>query len=76
MSGLVIRHGKVVAEWGETRKVDMTFSVSKSFLSTVVGVAYDRGLIGDLEDSVIEYMPTEEKHVCGLRIHRKRQGRE
>jgi len=60
MSGLVIRHGKLVAEWGETRKVDMTFSVSKSFLSTVVGVAYDRGLIGDLEDRVIEYMPTDE----------------
>jgi hypothetical protein len=26
--------------------------------------------------SAIEYMPAEEKHVCGLRIHCKRQGRE
>ena len=60
MSGLVIRHGKVVAEWGETRKVDMTFSVSKSFLSTVVGVAYDRGLIRNLDDSAVDYMPDDE----------------
>ncbi len=60
MSGLVIRHGKVVAEWGETHKVDMTFSVSKSFLSTVVGLAYDRGLVRDLRDHVVDYMPTAE----------------
>jgi hypothetical protein len=29
LNGLVIRHGVIVAEWGETRRVDMTFSVTK-----------------------------------------------
>jgi len=44
-AGVVVRHGYVVAEWGDPRRVDMTFSVTKSFLSTTVGVAYDRGLL-------------------------------
>ncbi|RMH23236.1 MAG: class C beta-lactamase-related serine hydrolase [Gemmatimonadetes bacterium] len=59
-AGLVIRGGYIVAEWGDTRRVDMTFSVSKSFLSTVVGLAWDRGLIRDLDDPVALYMPPME----------------
>jgi len=49
-NGIIIRHGYIVAEWGETSKVDMTFSVTKTFVSTVVGLALDRGLIGSLND--------------------------
>ena len=30
LSGIVIRNGYVVAEWGETTRVDMTFSVTKT----------------------------------------------
>ena len=37
LSGIVIKNGYLVAEWGETTRVDMTFSVTKTFLSTVVG---------------------------------------
>ncbi len=48
MTGIIIRNGYIVAEWGEPFRVDMTHSVTKSFLSTVVGLAYDRGLINDL----------------------------
>ncbi|HEU0052175.1 MAG TPA: serine hydrolase [Longimicrobium sp.] len=44
-TGIVVRHGYIVAEWGEPDRVDMTFSVTKSFLSSVVGVAFDRGMI-------------------------------
>jgi CubicO group peptidase (beta-lactamase class C family) len=56
-NGVIIRQGKVVAEWGDTDRADMTFSVTKTFLSTVVGIAYDRGLIKDLDDRVAGYMP-------------------
>lgn len=56
-SGLIVYKGYIVAEWGDPHKVDMTFSVSKSFLSTTVGLAYDRGLIGDVDDLVRPYMP-------------------
>jgi CubicO group peptidase (beta-lactamase class C family) len=53
-TGIVVRHGYVVATWGEPARVDMTFSVTKSFLSTVVGLAWDRGLVRDLDRPVAE----------------------
>jgi len=55
-AGIVVRHGYLVAEWGDPRRVDMTFSVTKSFLSTVIGVAYDRRMIRSLDDPVAAYM--------------------
>jgi CubicO group peptidase (beta-lactamase class C family) len=51
-SGIIVRRGYIVAEWGDPDRVDNTFSVTKSFLSTVVGLAHDRGLIGDLHHPV------------------------
>jgi CubicO group peptidase (beta-lactamase class C family) len=56
-NGLIIRHGAVAAAWGDTGRADMTFSVTKTFLSTVVGVAFDRGQIGSVTDRVATYMP-------------------
>jgi CubicO group peptidase (beta-lactamase class C family) len=47
-TGLIIRNGVIVAKWGEPERVDMTFSVTKSFLSATVGLAFDRGLIPDI----------------------------
>ena len=58
-TGVIVRHGYLVAEWGEPQRVDMTYSVTKSFVSSVVGLAYDRGLIRDLNDKVKDYVPTE-----------------
>jgi CubicO group peptidase (beta-lactamase class C family) len=57
MNGVVIRHGYVAAAWGDTNRADMIFSTTKSFLSTVVGVAYDRHLIKDVHNRVAPYMP-------------------
>ncbi len=51
-TGIVVRNGYIVAEWGEPERVDPTFSVTKSFLSTTVGLAYDQGLIKSVEDPV------------------------
>jgi CubicO group peptidase (beta-lactamase class C family) len=56
-NGLVVRHGVIVAEWGDTRRADMTFSVTKTFLSTVVGLAWQRGLIRSLDDRVGDSVP-------------------
>ncbi|WP_089679535.1 serine hydrolase domain-containing protein [Catalinimonas alkaloidigena] len=55
-TGVVVRHGYVVAEWGEPLRVDMTHSVTKSFLSSVVGVAVDRGMIRSVRDTVRPYV--------------------
>ena len=60
LSGLVIRGGAIVAEWGPSQKVDMTFSVSKTFLSTTVGLLYDDGLIESVHDQVGPYMSTDD----------------
>ncbi|HST58500.1 MAG TPA: serine hydrolase [Longimicrobium sp.] len=55
-AGIVIRNGYIVAEWGDPHRVDMTFSVTKSFLSSVVGVAMDRGMIRSVDDVVHPYV--------------------
>lgn len=55
-TGIILRNGYIVAEWGDPERVDMTFSVTKSFLSTVVGLALDRGLIRSLDDAVGPYV--------------------
>ena len=57
-NGLIIRRGSVIGEWGDTGRADMTFSVTKTFLSTVVGIAFDRGQIKNVTDRVAMYMPT------------------
>src|SRR4029450_8549640 len=54
---LVIYKGYAVASSGDVDRADMPFSVTKTFLSTVVGEAYERGLIKDLNDKVGPYMP-------------------
>jgi CubicO group peptidase (beta-lactamase class C family) len=55
-SGMIIRHGYIVAEWGDLSRVDMTFSVTKSFVSTTVGLAVDRGMIRSADDTVHHYV--------------------
>lgn len=56
-NGLVIRNGYIVAEWGDTQRVDMTFSCTKSYLSTVAGLAVDDGLIPSVNDPVARCVP-------------------
>ena len=59
MTGLIIKNGFIVSEWGDINRVDMTFSISKTYLSTVIGVALDKGLIQNVNDKVQIYVPTE-----------------
>ena len=54
-NGLILRGGRIVAQWGDTQRVDMTFSIAKSYLSMLAGVAVARGLIRDVDDPVREY---------------------
>ncbi|MFX0555969.1 serine hydrolase domain-containing protein [Maribacter sp. CXY002] len=55
-AGLILKNGYVVASWGDIKRVDMTFSVTKSFLSTMAGLAVDRGLIVNTDDLVKDYL--------------------
>jgi len=55
-AGMIIKGGYIVAQWGNTERVDMTFSVTKSFLSTMAGIAIDDRLISDINDRVNKYV--------------------
>ncbi|UZR94910.1 serine hydrolase domain-containing protein [Chondrinema litorale] len=55
-AGLILKGGKIVASWGDVNRVDMTFSVTKSYLSTVAGLAFDAGLITSPEAKVADYV--------------------
>lgn len=66
-TGIILRHGYIVAEWGEPSRVDMTFSVTKSLLSSVVGLAYDQGLISSLDDKVGPYVGPIEPYTLDTR---------
>jgi CubicO group peptidase (beta-lactamase class C family) len=56
-SGMVLRGGKVVAEWGDVDRPEMVFSVVKSVLATVAGFAFADGRIASLDDPVAGYVP-------------------
>ena len=55
-NGLIIKDGYIIASWGDTKRVDMTFSVTKSYLSAVTGIAYDNKLINSEKDYVSKYL--------------------
>lgn len=58
---LVVRDGTLIYEWyadGMGRETLQTsFSVSKSFLGTLIGLAIDDGSIGALDDPITDYIP-------------------
>ena len=54
-SGVVVRGGWLVAAWGEVDRVEMSFSIAKSYLAALAWVAVGRGLIRRLDDPVRDY---------------------
>ena len=55
-AGIILKNGYIIAQWGDIERVDMTFSVAKSYLSTVAGLALDAGLIGNVHDKAADYV--------------------
>jgi CubicO group peptidase (beta-lactamase class C family) len=58
----VVVHGdRLVLEryFGDSTRASLqtSFSAAKSFVSTLVGIAIDEGLIGSIEDPVTDYLP-------------------
>ncbi len=51
-SGVVLRGGRIAASWGDVERPQITFSVAKSYLAILAGIAVGRGLISDLDDPV------------------------
>src|SRR5712671_6615007 len=51
-SGMVYRGGRLLAEWGDTARADMTFSVAKSYLAVLAGLAVADGLIASVDEPI------------------------
>jgi CubicO group peptidase (beta-lactamase class C family) len=57
VSGTVRIDGKNVASWGEPARADLTFSIAKTYLALLAGVAHDRGLLPDVDRPVGQQLP-------------------
>ncbi len=64
-AGLVLKDGHIVHEWGDIDRVDLTYSATKSYLATVAGLAFDRGLIIDVDRRVADDIGQVE--ICEVR---------
>jgi len=52
VSGTIVLNGRPLTSWGEPERADLTFSVAKTYLALLAGVAHDRGLLPDVEQRV------------------------
>jgi CubicO group peptidase (beta-lactamase class C family) len=56
-SGIVRVRGEEVAAWGEPARPDLTFSVAKTYLALLAGVARLDGLLPDEDEPVVARLP-------------------
>jgi CubicO group peptidase (beta-lactamase class C family) len=52
VSGTIVVDGTIVTSWGEPRRADLTFSVAKTYLALLAGIAHDRGLLPDVNERI------------------------
>lgn len=57
VSGVILQHGREIAAWGEPDRADLTFSVAKTYLALLAGVAQSRGLLPDVNEPVAARLP-------------------
>jgi CubicO group peptidase (beta-lactamase class C family) len=56
-SGVVYRNGTEIAAWGDPDRADLTFSVAKTYLALLAGVAQLQGLLPDEDERVSARLP-------------------
>jgi CubicO group peptidase (beta-lactamase class C family) len=56
-SGVILRGGRIAAEWGDTNRADTTFSVAKSYIAIVAMLALGDGVIPSLDARVADTAP-------------------
>lgn len=57
VSGVVRQRGREVAAWGEPDRADLTFSVAKTYLALLAGIAHGRGLLPKVDEPVSARLP-------------------
>jgi CubicO group peptidase (beta-lactamase class C family) len=56
-AGVIRQHGEEIAAWGEPARPDLTFSVAKTYLALLAGVARGQGLLPDEDAPVAARLP-------------------
>lgn len=64
--GLVAVDGKIECSWGDINRADMTFSVTKTYLALLVGVAVDQALISSVDQTVCDTLQHHGKSTEGF----------
>lgn len=57
VSGVIVMAGETLASWGEPKRADLTFSIAKTYLGLLAGVAHDRGILPDVHEPVHVRVP-------------------
>ena len=56
-NGILLKGGRIVGRWGDPGRVDMTFSIAKSYIAVLAGIALGDSLIPDIDARVAETVP-------------------
>ncbi len=56
-SGVLWQGGRELLAWGDPERADQTFSVAKTCLAMLAGVAHSRGLLSDVHEPVVRRVP-------------------
>jgi CubicO group peptidase (beta-lactamase class C family) len=57
VSGVIRVRGEEVAAWGEPERADLTFSVAKTYLALLAGIAHARGLLPEPDEPIVARLP-------------------
>ncbi|MCW5628637.1 MAG: serine hydrolase [Rhodoferax sp.] len=57
VAGVIHHRGALLAQWGDVHRADLTFSVAKTYLALLAGLAHDDGLLPDLHEPVVRRCP-------------------
>ncbi|MDX1717224.1 MAG: serine hydrolase [Anderseniella sp.] len=55
--GVIMHGGKELARFGDANRADLTFSVAKTYLALLAGVAHQQGLLPDVHETVGSRLP-------------------
>ena len=67
VAGVIRIGGDEVAQWGDIERADLTFSVAKTYLGLLAGLAHSRGLLPDANEPVARRLPGigfDDAHNC------------
>lgn len=65
-AGIIAIDGEVHCQWGDVHRPDMTFSVTKSYLAMVTGIAVSQGLITDIDQPIHETLALRRLSASGF----------